>query len=208
MYDYKMANYANGKIYKICCNLTGDTYYGSTVMDLNKRKSVHKHRAKGSPEMGYSSHDIINRGDWVLVFVEKFPCEAKDELLAREWYYMSNFPCVNKNRPKHTEESRKEAKANCDNKYREKMGEELLAKKREYHHANKEAIAERTKIYREENKEQIAERKRQSYIANIEREHERRKVYREANKEKIAEQNKASYQRKVATSKIKSHPIL
>jgi hypothetical protein len=62
-----------------------------------------------------------------------------------------------------TEEG-KAKKAEADKKYRNgEHREELLQKKREYHHANKEAIAEKAKAYREANKEAIAERKRAEY---------------------------------------------
>ena len=37
-----MTNYLNGKIYKIVCNETNLTYYGSTVQTLKKRLSQHK----------------------------------------------------------------------------------------------------------------------------------------------------------------------
>ncbi len=161
-----MVNYNNGKIYKIICDTTGDTYYGSTTMALCKRKSVHKDTAK--QEGNYTSSKIINGGNWRMVLIEAYSCNTKEELFAREQYYIENFPCVNKNIPKHTEESRKAMKAECDKKYREANREELLKKKREYHHANKEIIAERSKVYRENNKEAIAEKKKEEYIKDKE----------------------------------------
>ena len=134
-----MVNYENGKIYKIVCDSTQDTYYGSTTLPLYKRKSVHKDRAK--VEGHYTSSKIINGGNWRMVLIETYPCKTKEELYAREQYYIENFPCVNKNIPKHTVESRKAKQAECYKKWFEENREEHLQKKREYHHANKEAIA-------------------------------------------------------------------
>ncbi len=161
-----MVNYENGKIYKIVCDSTQDTYYGSTTMPLCKRKAVHKDRAK--LEGHYTSSKIINGGNWRMVLIETYPCKTKEELYAREQYYIENFPCVNKNIPKHTEESRKAKKADCCKKWREENREYNLQKKREYHHANKEVIAERNKIYRENNKEAIAEKKKLEYLKDKE----------------------------------------
>ena len=62
-----------------------------------------------------------------------------------------------------TEEG-KAKKAESDRKYRNsEHREELLQKKREYHHANKEAMAEKSKAYRETNKEKIKEKKAVEY---------------------------------------------
>ena len=133
-----MVNYENGKIYKIVCDSTQDTYYGSTTLPLYKRKSVHKDRAK--VEGHYTSSKIINGGNWRMVLIETYPCKTKEELYAREQYYIENFPCVNKNIPKHTVESRKAKNAECAKKWREENREYNLQKKREYDLANKEAI--------------------------------------------------------------------
>ena len=211
----------SGIVYLITCNETGKQYVGSTTSGLNTRMSQHKNNMKmlddGKQTSKCAAFDIIRRGHFSTQVLEAVNFgNDKRVLKQKEDLYISLYNACNIiKHPGRTHSEymktyvrNKEVKRATDQRYREKMGEELLAKKREYHHANKEAIAERTKIYREENKEKIAERKRQSYIANIEREHERRKVYRDANKEKIAEQNKASYQRKVATSKIKSQLIL
>ena len=161
-----MVNYEDGKIYKIVCDSTQDTYYGSTTMPLYKRKSVHKDRAK--VEGHYTSSKIINGGNWRMVLIETYPCKTKEELFAREQYYIENFQCVNKNIPKHTVESKKAKQAECHKKWREENREYNLQKKKEYHHANKEAIAEKKKVYRENNKEAIAEKKKEAYITDKE----------------------------------------
>ena len=59
----------------------------------------------------------------------------------------------------------KAKKAESDKKYREgEHREEILQKKRDFHHANKEKIAEQKRQYREANKEKIKEQKRLAYL--------------------------------------------
>ena len=126
-----MVNYDNAKIYKIQCNETGETYYGSTVQALSKRKSVHKDRAK-HPSLGLTSTPIINRGNWNMCLVESYPCKSKEELFARERHYIETCPCVNKIINNRDIAEKKERKAARDQAYREGPNREaILEKKRE-----------------------------------------------------------------------------
>jgi len=209
-----MPNYQQGKIYKIKCNITGEQYFGSTVVQLCNRKAGHNSHYKlyKNGQTGKcASYNIIERGDWSMVLVEAYSCDSKEELFARERYYIENNDCINISRPIINEEEHKElkhksylknldaikektqteeykAKANArgkeirateegkakkaesDKKYRNgEHREELLQKKREYHHANKEAIAEKNKSYREANKERIKEKKAADYLKDKEK---------------------------------------
>jgi hypothetical protein len=47
---------------------------------------------------------VIDAGDYEIIWVEDFPCERKDQLKARERYYIENRVCVNKNVPGRTHE--------------------------------------------------------------------------------------------------------
>ena len=126
-----MVNYEDAKIYKIQCNETGEIYYGSTVQALSKRKSVHKDRSK-HPELGLTSTPIIKRGNWTMSLVESYPCKNKEELFAKERYYIDTYPCVNKLTNNKDENERKERKAARDKAYREgPLRETILEKKRE-----------------------------------------------------------------------------
>lgn len=91
-----------GIIYKIVCNKTGKTYYGSTTQTLAKRKSTHKINNSSS------SKEIVNLGDWKIEQLEEVLFEVKSELLKRERDYIDNNECVNKNRPIVTEQERKQ----------------------------------------------------------------------------------------------------
>ena len=71
-----------GIVYKIVCNKTGMTYYGSTTQSLAKRKSTHKINNSSS------SKEIINQGDWRIEIVEEVVFDNKDVLLNRERHYI------------------------------------------------------------------------------------------------------------------------
>ena len=85
-----MPNYANGKIYKIVGD-TGATYYGSTVLSLNRRRSNHVAKKER-----YVYQEIISQMDWEMILVENYPCESKKELDIREGWYIRENPCVNR----------------------------------------------------------------------------------------------------------------
>lgn len=103
-----MPNYQDGKIYKITAgNLT---YYGSTTQQLSKRLAKHRDNKKRYSQKNTSSYTLLDMPDCKIILVEDYPCERREQLLAREAYYIDNNDCVNKCRPILTEEQRKEAK--------------------------------------------------------------------------------------------------
>ena len=141
-----MVNYANGKIYRIVCNITGLTYYGSTCEDtlakrLTKHKAFYKQYLKGKKH-SITSFEILKNENYEIVLVENYPCNSKDELCARERYYIENNICVNKIIPTRT--------------------------KKEYWDLNKEKIIELNKKYYEKyyekNQKELVEKAKQKYI--------------------------------------------
>ena len=86
--------YDNGKIYKLIDNTNGNIYIGSTIQPLYKRKSQHKEDRNKC-----RSKFIIDNGDYDIILIEKYPCESKEELEARERYYIESIDCINKNIP-------------------------------------------------------------------------------------------------------------
>ena len=58
-----MVNYADGKIYRIVCNTTGLTYYGSTTQLLYKR--LHEHK-----KLKCSSKIIIEGENYDIILVD------------------------------------------------------------------------------------------------------------------------------------------
>ena len=84
--------YSNGKIYKIISFSNPDVvYYGSTVNSLNKRMSQHR-----APSNKCISKQIIDFGDAVILLVENYPCENKEQLNRKEGEYILNNDCINK----------------------------------------------------------------------------------------------------------------
>ena len=63
-----MTNYLNGKIYKIVCNETNLTYYGSTVQTLKKRLSQHKENKNIKK---YTTNKMTNPE---IYLIEAYPC--------------------------------------------------------------------------------------------------------------------------------------
>jgi hypothetical protein len=162
-----MPDYQKSKIYKIVCDVTNLTYYGSTIQPLSKRMG--EHRAKRNV---CSTKDMIEPK---IYLVEEFPCDNKEQLLQRERYYIENNICCNKQVPLRSNKEYYE-----DNK--DKIAE--------YYLDNKDKKKEYQKEYREANKDKIVEYKKEYYEANKDKIAERDKEYREANKDKISERRK------------------
>jgi hypothetical protein len=129
-------DYKNAKIYKIVCNITGEVYIGSTTSTLVKRLHIHKKK------QGCSSKQIIERGNYVIVLVEEYPCENKQQLLMRERYWFDIIPNINKIRPYTSKEEKKQ----YIKEYKIIHKEEILEKSRTYYNLNKEALNYKNRI--------------------------------------------------------------
>jgi hypothetical protein len=53
-----------------------------------------------------------------IVLIENYPCDSKNELHARERYYVNNIDCVNKNKPCTVENASKLTKPEYNSIYR------------------------------------------------------------------------------------------
>ena len=156
----------NCKIYKITSlNNPELVYYGHTCQTLSSRFSKHKTLSNKS-----SSKIIIEKGDAIIILVEDYPCESRDQAKSREAYYVLNNPCVNKCVPGRTK-----------TEYYEDNKKEILEHKKECYELNKEHYLEENKKYMESHKERIQEYKKQ---------------YAEKNKEKIQEYKKQYHLKK------------
>jgi hypothetical protein len=125
-----MPNYQNGKIYKITAgNLT---YYGSTTVPLSRRLAKHRDEKKFKPNSNVSSFPLLDMPDCKIILVEDYPCERREQLLAREAFYIESNECVNKIRPFRTEEQKMQAKREGNSRYYYKYHEKCLEQKRLY----------------------------------------------------------------------------
>jgi hypothetical protein len=156
-----------GIIYKIECNETGEVYYGSTTLSLNKRISKHKTNCKRWKEgkcRFTTSFNIIDRGNYSYSLIETVECEDRGQLEARERFYIESNECINKMVVGRTWKERYEA--------------------------NKEAILEQQKEYKEANKDHISEYNKEYKQKNKERWNEYMREFREANKDHINERQR------------------
>tara|TARA_R110000823_G_scaffold43959_1_gene113946 strand:- start:77 stop:550 length:474 start_codon:yes stop_codon:yes gene_type:complete len=103
-------------IYKLVCNITSETYYGSTCQSLKERLSKHK------CQKNCSSKIIIDRGNYLPLI----PLETNllyCEKIEREEWYINNNVCVNKRSAKFTVEKRKQVNAKWNKNNKEKIVE-------------------------------------------------------------------------------------
>ena len=106
-----MVNYQNGKIYKIESYEGNKIYIGATTKQYLSQRFV-KHRSDynywKSGNMSVSKLNSFNLFDeyglenCFITLIESFPCKSKDELYARESYYIKSIVCVNKTVPTRT----------------------------------------------------------------------------------------------------------
>jgi len=127
-----MVNYQNGKVYRI--DGGGLTYIGSTTKKyLCNRLALHKSHYKrfldGKNKTYITSFEVLKTDDYRIELIEKFPCDSKDELTAREGHYVRQMECVNKNIPGRTKKESQKAWRQDNPEYN-----------KEYYHNNKEAI--------------------------------------------------------------------
>jgi hypothetical protein len=147
-----MPDYNNSKIYKIVSPSNPDlVYYGSTTQKLCVRMAGH--RCKPLKTSGL----ITCYDDAIILLVENFSCNSKEELLKKEGEYILNNKCVNKYVSGRTS--------------------------KQYREDNKEIIKNRKKIQYEENKELILDKQKEYYLKNIEKRTDYNKQYKELNKE-------------------------
>ena len=124
------------KIYKIVDNTNGNKYIGSTCSSLKTRLSKHKSAYKrflnglcGNTK----SFEIIKNNNYKIELIEDCDIKTKQELLARERFYIENNNCLNKNIP-----------GNFDDKgcqqYQKEYYETNKDKAKEYYETNKVKI--------------------------------------------------------------------
>tara|TARA_B100001093_G_C26399933_1_gene830845 strand:- start:159 stop:635 length:477 start_codon:yes stop_codon:yes gene_type:complete len=149
-----MPDYSKAKIYKIVCDITGETYYGSTTQPLWLRMG--KHRSK---ENRCFSKQIIERGNYSYSLVEEYSCENKEQLCRRERFYIENNICVNKQIPNRTitewyNDNRDKKADYCKTYYQDNKEKLNHNSKNYYNQLSKERINERQREYRAKKKEE------------------------------------------------------
>ena len=104
----RVGNPEYGKIYKIVSFETNTCYIGCTTeLLLCSRFARHKLITKTwlKDKTKYcTSYELVKYDDCVIILLEKYPCKSKEELEARERYWLENTEnCVNKQIPTRTQ---------------------------------------------------------------------------------------------------------
>lgn len=180
-----MPDYKNGKIYKIVSNVTNDVYIGSTCSPLSQRLAEHRRKYNQylNGKFHYiTSFKVLETNDYSIILMEDYPCEKKEQLLARERLYIQGCDThVNKNLPTRTNKEYrqdnqdyfKEYNRNRPNKqerldkhkqYYEQKKDEILEQQKEYYQNHKQDISKQRQDYYERNKEKISENKKTKYV--------------------------------------------
>ena len=144
-YKVKMTNYNEGKIYKIESHLGDMIYIGSTTLKyLCDRMAGHRYYYKKSMTDNsvkqltsfkvFSEYGVEN---CKIVLIESYPCKSKDELFAREAFYIRSMNCANKVIP-----DRKIDEYYTTPEYKERSCRDA----RKYYSVNKEVILKNNKI--------------------------------------------------------------
>jgi len=106
---------------------------------------------------------------WVMIPIEQYSCDSKNELEIRERYHIDLLrPTLNIVKPGRTT--------------------------KEYYENNKEIILKRIKQYRVDHNEEMKKYDKKKYKNNKEKVSERRKQYYENNKENVLEKAKKIYE--------------
>jgi len=163
-----MPDYSRGKIYKIT---SGDlNYVGSTTeLTLARRLSSHVKdykRWKDGKTHKITSYQVLELGNYEITLLELCPCHSRDELNARERYWVETMKCVNKIIPGRTQ--------------------------KEYRKDHKELLAELNKNWTQENQDRIKQYRRD----HKEEHNEQSKSYYYRNREKVLARLKEKYANK------------
>jgi predicted GIY-YIG superfamily endonuclease len=129
-----MPDYGKSKIYSISAEGVEGVYIGATTQSLSERMTEHK-----SPGSKCCSKQLIDTGKAVIELIEDYPCNSKEELNARERYWIENIRiCLNKMIPGRTSEE-----------YHAAHREQRNAQQREYYKMHRE----KCRAYYRENRE-------------------------------------------------------
>ena len=155
-----MVNYQNSKIYKIVCNTTGLIYIGSTAEPtLARRLAKHREDYKRyliGKHNYITSYKILENTNYDIILLEIYPCNTKDELHARERYYIESNECVNKNIPARTHIDY----VKYQKLYREQNKNKIEEKQKQYNEAHKNEIKNYQKQYKKTHREELNEKLR------------------------------------------------
>ena len=138
-------DYSNSKIYKIepiVEHSEEEIYIGSTTKQyLSQRITAHRYefnKWENGDRHYYTCFQLFSKygiNNCEIILLENVNATSKDELHAREAFYIKSVKCVNKSIPLRT-----------DKEYQNDNREKILQKHRDYYEKNKERIAEKDMV--------------------------------------------------------------
>jgi hypothetical protein len=104
----RLGNAEYGKIYKLVSFQSEYCYIGCTTARLlSERMAKHKcdyKRWLAGTQHYITSYELLKHDDCKIILLEKYPCKSRDELEARERYWLDNsINCINKQKPTRTQ---------------------------------------------------------------------------------------------------------
>lgn len=164
--------YHRGKVYRIVCNTTGKTYYGSTcepTLAQRLAKHICEYKKKKNGESMYASacYELFENNNYEIILCESVKCESKDELRMCERKWIEGNECVNKYRPIVSREERSAHRREYSNIYN-----------KPYYDNNKQIILEKQRIYKQHRKDTVNMERRQKIICECGCEISKSSLYR------------------------------
>ena len=167
--------YQDAKIYKLfAIGIEDVCYIGSTTTSLSKRLCSHISAAKtpGANTQCRSNKLFEEGNEVIIILLEECPCSTKEELHARERYWIGRFPdAINHNIPgrdwKERWEANKDRNALLHRNWIEANKESEAAKKAAKRLADLEGARAKDKEQRERNKEKIAAAKKVKVVCDV-----------------------------------------
>jgi len=160
-----MNKYAEGKIYIIKNTINDLVYIGSTIEPLYKRMYNHTCRKGRIVQPIYGAIKEFGKDCFSIEELEKYPCESKQELHAREGYWIKQYDSVNNGyncciAGRTNKEYRKEnpeKKREWDKTYNRTHKESIKKTKQRYYLDNKEEIRAKQKVKRDNEDSKICQ---------------------------------------------------
>ena len=141
-------DYKNDKIYQLLNKVNDEVYVGSTIQPLSKRMNEHRSTCnKSDKKVNVKLYQLmreIGQENFYIELIESYPCNSKEELKAKEGYYIRERATLNM-----LIAGRNHKGWVDDNK------EHVQTYLKEYNDSNKERLDQYRKQYRQENQEHM-----------------------------------------------------
>ena len=158
-----MTNYKNGRIYKILNTIDDNVYVGSTTEAFCKIMWKHKWDFKNNRFITrplYVKAKEYGFENFYIELIENHPCECKEELVAREGYWIRQIGTLNAivagRTTKQYYDDNKQQIQTTRNEYYYANREEELRKGKEWRDSNKDKKRQLDKLYSENNQDNIS----------------------------------------------------